>query len=320
MTERYDEGVLLDYVEGDLDAAEAKRVHEWVRSDPRLRRLMEKLIDDRNAIRSLTDPPSPVRRVGNVRWRRERGGDVDPVSDNELDPTLRRVAWGALTVTLITSIALGWWWMERGQPSIPEPEANNQAPAPDTAPTPSPTPPPTTDSPFTTDPMRSLTWDINLEEILSGKWLQPFLPAIPEAQPITPSPAPALPPSIVAGDLVEIEEEWTALIRNLSTNPSYATQCRIELVTTTSRFDPIRAGLERGYGGWLLRADPHQLRSKLRALEQPGILRVRFFTQVHTPHDPAEPDYEHVLRVSLADSPVPPQSVPIKIRVVWITP
>jgi hypothetical protein len=59
MVERYDENMLLGYVEGDLSAGDRAVVEQWVRQDPRLGRLLEQISHDRAAVRQLPDPPAP---------------------------------------------------------------------------------------------------------------------------------------------------------------------------------------------------------------------------------------------------------------------
>ena len=59
MTDRYDQDLLLDYLEGDLDPGHRAQVQQMLAADPQLAALMDGLRSDRELLRSLPREPVP---------------------------------------------------------------------------------------------------------------------------------------------------------------------------------------------------------------------------------------------------------------------
>jgi hypothetical protein len=59
MTEAYDENLILAYVEGDLPPAEQRDFKLTLMKDPKLRRLVEQMAEDRQALRGMPDEDAP---------------------------------------------------------------------------------------------------------------------------------------------------------------------------------------------------------------------------------------------------------------------
>ena len=59
MTDRYDQDLLLDYLEGDLDPAARAQVDQMLASDPALSSLMQSLAEDRTQLRAMPAEQAP---------------------------------------------------------------------------------------------------------------------------------------------------------------------------------------------------------------------------------------------------------------------
>ena len=59
MADRYDERLILGYVESDLDESEKGRFERLLREDPRLRNLVAQLLGDRQNLREMPRAPAP---------------------------------------------------------------------------------------------------------------------------------------------------------------------------------------------------------------------------------------------------------------------
>ncbi|MDX1565786.1 MAG: hypothetical protein R3236_10285 [Phycisphaeraceae bacterium] len=59
MNDRYDDKILLDYIEGELEPSQRAQVEQWMKQDPPLALMVRQMISDRNELRGLYDPPPP---------------------------------------------------------------------------------------------------------------------------------------------------------------------------------------------------------------------------------------------------------------------
>lgn len=81
MADRYDQEMILDYVEGDLSPAARVRFEAMLANDPPLRELTQKLVADRAALRGMPDEQPPAELIEDAMQQLERGmllGDTDP--------------------------------------------------------------------------------------------------------------------------------------------------------------------------------------------------------------------------------------------------
>lgn len=60
MVERYDENVLLAFVEGELTPDQQRLIEQWTAADPRLARLLNAMVADRQILRSVPEPEAPA--------------------------------------------------------------------------------------------------------------------------------------------------------------------------------------------------------------------------------------------------------------------
>ena len=72
MADRYDENLILGYVEGELDAAQSAQFEALLAQDPRLRGLVEAMRQDRLALRDLPDAMAPAEVMERVNLHMER--------------------------------------------------------------------------------------------------------------------------------------------------------------------------------------------------------------------------------------------------------
>jgi hypothetical protein len=90
MAEKYDEELLLGYVEGDLDARSRAQVEAWIQQDPRLGRLLAAMREDRNQLRAMPDPATPDWLMNEVDQQLERAMLVDEPQARTSAETLRK--------------------------------------------------------------------------------------------------------------------------------------------------------------------------------------------------------------------------------------
>ena len=73
MADRYDQNLILEYVEGDLPPAQRVRFEAMLADDPVLRELTHQLATDRAALRDLPDEQPPAQLLEDAMHRLERG-------------------------------------------------------------------------------------------------------------------------------------------------------------------------------------------------------------------------------------------------------
>jgi hypothetical protein len=78
MAERYDEQVLLDYLEGDLSTDQAAEFERQLENDTKLRSLVGQLLADRDALRRLPTQPAPPQVMERVEQQLERAMLLKP--------------------------------------------------------------------------------------------------------------------------------------------------------------------------------------------------------------------------------------------------
>ena len=110
MTEKYDEQLILGYVEGELTPAQETRFRKLMGSDPRLHQLVDGLVSDRQALRQATDEPLPDDLVDRVVAVMERDMLLEPTSTQRIAvKSVRRhyfrriVAYSGLAAMLLIS-------------------------------------------------------------------------------------------------------------------------------------------------------------------------------------------------------------------------
>jgi hypothetical protein len=113
MTDRYDENLILGYVEGNLMGAERSDFERALMADAKLRALVDDLKDQRRELRELPDVPAPPQIVETIRQRLERDMLLEPLPEPVTGPARRlmltrwAVAGGIAAVVLIsTSVVL----------------------------------------------------------------------------------------------------------------------------------------------------------------------------------------------------------------------
>lgn len=119
MIERYDEQLLLDYVEGELDTRAAQKVEALLNEDAQLRDLLAGMKQDRDAIREVSDPRPPEWVMDEVDRHIERAMLVEQ-SDEEVEAgqvqqkyILRRIMFGsgvAAMVALLAGVVIWSLW------------------------------------------------------------------------------------------------------------------------------------------------------------------------------------------------------------------
>lgn len=100
MNERYDPDILLAYVEGELAPHEAEALERELAADERLRRLVEQLREDRDALRELPTESPPRDLLADATQQLERDMLIGPAPERTPAPAGgreglgRRVHWG----------------------------------------------------------------------------------------------------------------------------------------------------------------------------------------------------------------------------------
>ncbi|MFP4145501.1 MAG: hypothetical protein ACLFV3_10195, partial [Phycisphaeraceae bacterium] len=140
MSDRYDQNLLLDYLEGELPPDRAAEVDAMLERDPRLRQLMNRLAADREALRDLPGEDPPAAMVDDAIASLERDmllGDPDeqalPLESRSAGSSRWRLskalAYGSVAAAVLVSFAFvvhSLW-----QPAAPDPErvlADRQGP------------------------------------------------------------------------------------------------------------------------------------------------------------------------------------------------
>jgi anti-sigma factor RsiW len=107
MVEKYDEQLLLGYIEGELTTSERAQVEELLRNDPRLGQLLRAMGVDRQSLRDLSDPVAPEWLMDEVDRQLERAmlvefSPADGTAEVLRNHTvLRRLAmFGAVAATI----------------------------------------------------------------------------------------------------------------------------------------------------------------------------------------------------------------------------
>jgi len=116
MREQYDENLLLDYLEGQLDDDQRAEVEQWLRDDPALADLLSQMAADRESVRSLSEPEPPAWVMEEVDQQLERSMLLDQTfaADDE-EQALRRhamgrwVGYGALAASLLLTGAIVYY-------------------------------------------------------------------------------------------------------------------------------------------------------------------------------------------------------------------
>ncbi len=143
MADRYDQTVLLAYVEGELSDDQRERVERWMAADPRLRVLLDAMVADRAALRSLPEPAAPAWVMDEVDADLERRMLLDdtpidaPNAAGEKHHVIGRVglALGVAAMVLIAGGVVFWSIVGLNQNRVEyRPVATNQTPAPADAP------------------------------------------------------------------------------------------------------------------------------------------------------------------------------------------
>lgn len=119
MLDRYDQDLLLDYLEGELDADRRAKLDAMLAEDPQLAALLSEMAMDRAALRSLPEAQAPAELVHDVTKTLERRMLLDePIDDigpiplsrgrgASAEPT-RSISWGRVVglTGLAASVAL----------------------------------------------------------------------------------------------------------------------------------------------------------------------------------------------------------------------
>jgi len=116
MSEKYNEELILDYLEGDLDADARIRFEQQMRKDARLRWLVEQLQNDRQMLRSSAVETVPPQVLEQVNGQLERRILLDRTQATDGSPVVARigryVGYGAVAAMVLigaTWIALSLW-------------------------------------------------------------------------------------------------------------------------------------------------------------------------------------------------------------------
>ena len=275
MLKKYDENLLLGYIEGELSSADAAKVQQWLRDDSKLERLLRQMIADRQALRRMPDPAVPAELVESLDRQIERAMLLGEFEESERGTSrspwvIRRLAIAAAVALLIGGTAGLVLWSAGGggeriapeiadasraraeeQPAV-EHEAIAEAPEPPSAVTqvdeaPSPTPTgPTSASVHDW----AIPWTIDLDSILAER--PRSMAAIETAaddenvasrriigrvdEPLDPRDFRRSDRSGVKEVEVSGDQAIAALARLLEERPAVGRRCRIEITTT----DPQR--------------------------------------------------------------------------------
>jgi hypothetical protein len=104
MASKYDEMMLLAYIEDELDASGRAVVEEWMSRDAHLGRLVRAMMADRNMLRDAVDPMPPQWVMEEVDRQLERAMLVDSVP-MDTQAVVVRQQWVVRRVTAIAAIA-----------------------------------------------------------------------------------------------------------------------------------------------------------------------------------------------------------------------
>ena len=112
MANRYDETVLLAYVEGELTDAQRQTVDQWIAADPRLGKLLSAMQADREALLATPEPEAPAWLMDDIDSDLERsmllddGPIYDDAAENHQRHAMSRAGMG-LAVAAMVLIAGG---------------------------------------------------------------------------------------------------------------------------------------------------------------------------------------------------------------------
>ncbi len=111
MRQEYDENLLLGYVEGELTDVERARVEQWIAVDPGLASLLAGMVEDRKALRELSDPPTPDWVLDDIDSGLERsmlleeGYETDAsVIEQKRNVLVRLSTYGAIAAMLLLGV------------------------------------------------------------------------------------------------------------------------------------------------------------------------------------------------------------------------
>ncbi len=122
MDKRYDEELLLGYIEGDLSPEDQRLIDQQAAEDPRLRHLLQAMRDDRQTLRNLPEPEPPGWLLDEVDRTLERSmllgeGEAERQAVEQRQRTvLHRIMWTssiaalflvAVTVVVVSVTRLG---------------------------------------------------------------------------------------------------------------------------------------------------------------------------------------------------------------------
>jgi hypothetical protein len=111
MSDRYDENLILGYVEGDLSAGERSAFEQTLGADAKLRALVADLERQRRALRESPDIPAPPQIMETIRQRLERDMLLEPLPEEVTGPARRLMLtrWavaGAIAAVVLISAAV----------------------------------------------------------------------------------------------------------------------------------------------------------------------------------------------------------------------
>ena len=356
MLEEYDENLLLGYLEGDLDGPGVAKVQAWMRADPQLEQLLRQMIADRQAMRSMPDPPAPGGLMEQVERQLERAMLLGPQMQDEAVAAHQRFKirrWAmAAAVAAMLAVVTGWvaWSVTpagRWTPQVvvdsskPQPPAQPRPPR-ESGPEPSP-PQVQPDAPpavaTAAQPIEiTLPWEIDLKDLLvapavSSPVAAVEVPAQEDLPPDADAPRPRLfgrvdPPADLSRSSaarVVGEAAMKELAAALSAHPAMAQRCRVEIVTRDRQ--RTQALLSEFSGEDF---DAQRPRLHVDALRLPAAIKelrdepVHLSVQIYGPSEvdrravSAEPDYARILtdQLPLAQSEAPAAILSIPITII----
>ena len=127
MADRYDQDMMLGYLEGDLSPARRALFERQLRDDPRLAALVEQMQQDRQLLRELEPQPAPDDLMDAANERIARQMLLEPPPSGRVGPgpfRLGRVMrWSALAALVVLSAGVVWltirdndlWWPRDGE-------------------------------------------------------------------------------------------------------------------------------------------------------------------------------------------------------------
>lgn len=316
MREKYDEALLLEYVEGQPDAAGARRVREWARSDPRLRRLLDKMIADRDMLRMMPDPP--------------RSAVQDLHSHDSSRQWVAGVTMGIAMLAVFCAIGLIAWSVLTSESEI-APDHGGEVLRASVGAVPT-RPKPVNENPVATDLDGTekqetghaewnfpdwASWKIDdWEKILSTTFFEAAQHSQKDRHPLTHSLEPD-----TSGIPVTEESQWSSVIEQLTERPSRARHYLIEIVTTNPTATRSMLGRLSGQP-FMERSNPQLLiapvilRGVVRQLREASMHEAVWLLYPQDPQvrDPLEPDFEDVLLQTLQIKPNRKVEIPVRIR------